>query len=194
MLLLRVQLARPRVLEEGPGILDHLVILHGMPTFTSVQTSGPRESNSAHAAQTAFTASHLRIAWMGVQREHGDAGPRASPARRCASTYVDAGGVQGAQSIIGCELRTRHIVAHAAWISVQRIAMGPALVIPVRRSRSELECSPGVRPRYDCTRCAVANRPGSSIVATKRSAVTGPIPGIRISRRHTSCSPASVRS
>jgi hypothetical protein len=68
-----------------------------------------------------------------------------------------------------------HLIAHAAWISVQRSAIGAALVIPVRRSRSELECSPGVRPRYDCTRCDVGNRPGSSIVATNRSAVTGPM-------------------
>ena len=43
MLLLRVQLAGPGVAD--PAILGHLVILHGMPTFTSVRNPGPRESN-----------------------------------------------------------------------------------------------------------------------------------------------------
>lgn len=38
------------------------------------------------------------------------------------------------------------------------------------------------------------NRPGSWIVATNRTAVTGPIPGAVISGRHTTYSPASVRS
>jgi replicative DNA helicase len=36
MSLLRVQLARPGVREEGPGAFDHPVILHGRPTFSSV--------------------------------------------------------------------------------------------------------------------------------------------------------------
>ena len=43
MLLLPVQLTRPGVAD--PAILGHLVILHGMPTFTSVRNPGPRESN-----------------------------------------------------------------------------------------------------------------------------------------------------
>ena len=36
------------------------------------------------------------------------------------------------------------------------------------------------------------NRSGSSIAATNRTAVTGPIPGAIITRRHTSCDAAVV--
>lgn len=46
----------------------------------------------------------------------------------------------------------RRTIAHAAWIKVWRTDAGPALVMLVRRSRSELELSPGVRPRYDWSR------------------------------------------
>jgi hypothetical protein len=62
--------------------------------------------------------------------------------------------------------------------------------MPVRRSRSELECSPGVKPTYDSTRCAEANRLGSSIAAKKRTAVTGPTPGTVISLWQTTCAEA----
>lgn len=52
-----------------------------------------------------------------------------------------------------------------------------AFVTPVRRWRSELEYSPGVKPKYDCTACADGNRVTSSSAARNRAAVTGPSPG-----------------
>lgn len=64
----------------------------------------------------------------------------------------------------------------------QRTAAEPALVSPVRRWVSELECSPGVRPKYDSTSCAVWNRKTPSSAATKRTAVAGPTPGTLITR------------
>jgi hypothetical protein len=60
---------------------------------------------------------------------------------------------------------------------MRRGADGPAFVMPVRRWRSELERSPGVSPKYDCTPCAELNRDASSMAARNRAAVTGPTPG-----------------
>jgi hypothetical protein len=54
---------------------------------------------------------------------------------------------------------------------------GAALVIPVRRSRSELECSPGVRPRYDGCRSGIprdqrdGRRDGSALGHEERGLV-----------------------
>ena len=58
-----------------------------------------------------------------------------------------------AHCTIGSFGRMRN-AAHAAWINMRRTAAGPALVMPVRRWRSELEFSPGTSPTYDCTACA----------------------------------------
>ena len=66
---------------------------------------------------------------------------------------------------------------HAAWVRARRTGAGPALVIPGRCCLLELECSPGVRPRKPWTAWALLNRVTSSIAATKRMLVTGPIPG-----------------
>ena len=46
-----------------------------------------------------------------------------------------------------------------------------AFVMPVRLCRSELEFSPGVSPRNDCTACALGKRFTSSMAATKRMLV-----------------------
>src|SRR5687767_2124324 len=53
-----------------------------------------------------------------------------------------------AQSTIGSDGRER-IALHAAWINAQRTFVAPARVRCVRRLASELEFSPGVRPKYD---------------------------------------------
>lgn len=59
---------------------------------------------------------------------------------------------------------------------------GSRLGDAVRRRRSELESSPGVRPKYASTLCALAKRSAVSSAATKRTAVTGPTPGTLIKR------------
>ena len=69
-----------------------------------------------------------------------------------------------------------------AWPSARLTAGGPALVMPVRRFRSELECSPGVSPRKAWTACAEGKRLTSSSAATNRIDVTGPTPGTVMSR------------
>jgi len=53
--------------------------------------------------------------------------------------------IRRAQSIIGCTDFTL-VAAQAAWTKHQRKSEGFAFVIPVRRSRSELDFSPGVSP------------------------------------------------
>ena len=48
-------------------------------------------------------------------------------------------------------LGRRRNATQAACIRFRRTEAGPALVMLVRRSRLELESSPGVRPRYDAS-------------------------------------------
>ncbi len=80
----------------------------------------------------------------------------------------------------------------AAWKSAVRRAASPILVIPPDTSRSPDWLRFGVSPAQTPMSLALRNRTGSSTAVTKASALTGPVPGIVISRRHVSADMARL--
>ena len=72
----------------------------------------------------------------------------------------------------------------AAWKSAVRSAASPVLVISPDTSRSPDWLRFGVSPAQAPMSLALRNRDGPSTAVTKANAVTGPTPGIVISRRH----------